>query len=136
MQLSIHSKPPLFNVKTLNIPDEIDDQSFISKIFFGRKKIGDQILINKIKWENDILFFQPYGIQKEIYEKVPKEKFKNNITYLEIEKKYIKHKTFLLGTDKYGRDLLSRIKTESRVLYSIGYVAVYNSLVLGHISIV
>ena len=56
MQLSIHSKPPFFNVKTLNIPDEIDDQSFISKIFFGRKKIGDQILINKIKWENDIRY--------------------------------------------------------------------------------
>ncbi len=131
MQLSIHSKPPLFNVKTLNIPDERDDQSFISKIFFGRKKIGDQILINKIKWENDILFFQPYGIQKEIYEKVPKEKFKKNTTYLEIEKKYIKNKTFLLGTDKYGRDLLSRIIIGSRVSFSIGFVAVLISLLFG-----
>ena len=79
MQLSIHSKPPLFNVKTLNIPDEIDDQSFISKIFFGRKKIGDQILIlhdnelkeNRIRWKyillNDLYLPEVVNVLSDIF---------------------------------------------------------------------
>ena len=131
MQLTIHSKPPLFKVKTLSIPSENDSQSLISKLFLGKEKAGDQILINKLKWNNEILFFQPYGTQKDIYQKVPIEKFEEGITYLEIEKKYIENKTFWLGTDKYGRDLLSRIIIGSRVSFSIGFVAVLISLIFG-----
>ena len=49
----------------------------------------------------------------------------------EIKKKYIQEKTFLLGTDKYGRDLLSRMLIGIRISLSIGFVAVFISLVIG-----
>ena len=48
-----------------------------------------------------------------------------------IESSYLIKKQFLLGTDKYGRDLLSRLLIGSRISISIGFVAVFISLVLG-----
>jgi peptide/nickel transport system permease protein len=43
----------------------------------------------------------------------------------------IKEQTFLFGTDKYGRDLLSRILVGARISFFIGFVAVFISLVIG-----
>jgi len=49
----------------------------------------------------------------------------------EIAERYLSEKRFLLGTDKYGRDLLSRLLVGSRISISIGFVAVFISLVIG-----
>ena len=43
----------------------------------------------------------------------------------------ISEKKFLLGTDKYGRDLLSRMLIGIRISLAIGFVAVFISLVIG-----
>ena len=37
----------------------------------------------------------------------------------------------MLGTDKYGRDLLSRLLIGTRISFSIGFVAVLISLIIG-----
>ena len=44
---------------------------------------------------------------------------------------YIKEKTFVFGTDKYGRDYFSRILVGARISFFIGFVAVFISLVIG-----
>jgi peptide/nickel transport system permease protein len=44
---------------------------------------------------------------------------------------YISEKKFLLGTDKYGRDLLSRMLIGIRISLAIGFVAVFISLLIG-----
>jgi peptide/nickel transport system permease protein len=49
----------------------------------------------------------------------------------EVETELISTKKFILGTDKYGRDLLSRMLVGSRVSISIGFVAVIISVVVG-----
>lgn len=49
----------------------------------------------------------------------------------EIPNKYISEKKFYLGTDKYGRDLLSRMLIGIRISLAIGFVAVFISLVIG-----
>ncbi len=41
------------------------------------------------------------------------------------------HRKFYLGTDRYGRDILSRLITGSRVSLSVGFVAVLLSLTIG-----
>lgn len=51
--------------------------------------------------------------------------------YNKIEKNFIVKKTFWLGTDVYGRDMLSRLILGSRVSLSVGVMAVIISLVIG-----
>ncbi|MEE4258061.1 MAG: ABC transporter permease [Bacteroidales bacterium] len=43
----------------------------------------------------------------------------------------IRQKTFLLGTDRYGRDLLSRLMIGARVSLSVGFISVAISLLIG-----
>mgnify|MGYP002624609077 FL=1 len=43
----------------------------------------------------------------------------------------IKSRTFLLGTDAYGRDLLSQIMIGSRVSLSVGFIAIAIALLIG-----
>tara|TARA_Y100001968_G_scaffold203606_1_gene186934 strand:+ start:222 stop:1223 length:1002 start_codon:yes stop_codon:yes gene_type:complete len=56
----------------------------------------------------------------------------NSSEYLEYKGKYSKsERTYFFGTDKYGRDLYSRIIYGSRVSLSIGFISVIISLILG-----
>ena len=41
------------------------------------------------------------------------------------------NKTYYLGTDKYGRDIISRLVVGSRVSIAIGFVSVIISLIVG-----
>ena len=48
-----------------------------------------------------------------------------------VEDHNIRVKTFLLGTDRFGRDLLSRLVIGARVSLSVGFISVFISLVIG-----
>ena len=43
----------------------------------------------------------------------------------------VKQRTFILGTDRYGRDVLSMIMIGSRVSLSVGFIAIVIALLLG-----
>lgn len=49
----------------------------------------------------------------------------------QIESDNIESRTFLLGTDRFGRDMLSRLIAGTRVSLSVGFVAVLISLLIG-----
>ncbi len=51
--------------------------------------------------------------------------------YNRIEKDFLEYRTFWLGTDKYGRDILSRLCLGARVSLSVGFIAVLVSLLIG-----
>lgn len=129
MHLSIHSKRPGFKVQMITIPSPLEnDQSFLSKVFFGTKNTDTEIPITDFKVENDTLVYTEYapdgldGLTKELsLQTFPQGKYQ----------KYIKTKTFLFGTDKYGRDYLSRILIGARISFFIGFIAVFISLVIG-----
>jgi peptide/nickel transport system permease protein len=49
----------------------------------------------------------------------------------EIEKNHVVSRTYWLGTDKFGRDLLSRLLAGTRVSLSVGFISVVISLFIG-----
>lgn len=129
MHLSIHSKKPGFKVTMLTIPSEIkSEQGFLDKLFFGEKNSDTEIPISDYKLKDDQLTYTEYtsdeleGISKTI-----------NADFINQNsaKQFITEKTFYLGTDKYGRDLLSRVLVGARISFFIGFVAVFISLVIG-----
>ncbi|MDR6299479.1 ABC transporter permease [Mesonia maritima] len=134
MHLSIHSKPPGFQVEMLKIPGQISEENLFKEWFFGEQNSGTEIPISSYKFKTDTLSVIPYSGDREqalAKEFVVSKTFPTKLSIKEIEKKYIQSKTFLLGTDKYGRDLLSRVLIGTRISLSIGFVAVFISLIIG-----
>src|SRR5690606_15205349 len=129
MHLSIHSKKPGFTVNMLIIPSGLDiNQNSFDKIFFGKKNTDTEIPISSFEINNDTLSYIEYasdGLQGE-----EKSMSLNAFSTNNLED-FIKQKTFLFGTDKYGRDLLSRVLVGARISFFIGFVAVFISLVIG-----
>ncbi len=129
MHLSIHSKEPGFKVAMLTIPSQFNsDQNSIEKWFFGRKNSDTEVPISDFSIENETLTYTEYasdgiaGVEKTINI--------NRFSNAEVSD-YIENKTFLFGTDKYGRDLLSRVLVGARISFFIGFVAVFISLLIG-----
>ncbi len=134
MHLSIHSKPPGFTVKMLTIPaQQTIDQSFVNRFFFGEKNMDTELPIERYVVSDEDIKVSPYseGEVIELSKTIKRSSFPAALTTSEIEDTYIREKTFILGTDKYGRDLLSRMLVGIRISFSIGFVSVFISLVLG-----
>lgn len=129
MHLSINSKKPGFEVQMLTLPSHLkNEQTFFSKLFFGTRNTDTEIPITYYKVKTDELVYTEYasdGLEGET-KTIPLSNFPER-NYL----KYIKEKTFLFGTDKYGRDYLSRILIGARISFFIGFIAVFISLVIG-----
>ena len=125
MHLSIHSKPPGFEVSMLIQPNASPNpQSLIDKLFFGDKYPAREVPILSYQIQQQKLSYQPYNSTGlEGLEKV--------IDLVKSPKVHVEKKKFYLGTDKFGRDLLSRILVGARISFFIGFIAVSISLLLG-----
>ncbi|WP_346883051.1 ABC transporter permease [uncultured Algibacter sp.] len=129
MHLSIHSKKPGFKVVMFSIPNQVEyNQTVFESIFFGNKNSGTEIPISEYSIDDDIIMYKEYaadgleGTEKSIsLSEFPKASIKN----------FIEERVFVLGTDKYGRDLLSRVLVGARISFFIGFVAVFISLIIG-----
>ncbi|NRR90257.1 ABC transporter permease [Winogradskyella undariae] len=129
MHLSIHSKSPGFKVEMLTIPSGIESgQNIFSKLSFGENNTDTEIPISSYKVKGDVLHYIEYasdGLQGQ-EKQLELSRFSNS-NY----KDYIDTRSFIFGTDKYGRDYLSRILIGSRISFFIGFVAVFISLIVG-----
>jgi len=129
MHLEIHTKKPGFEVLMLNIPSkEISKQSFLNALLFGKKNQQVEIPISNYSISDNKLMVQVYAENhvQSLSKTYPLSKFLNKDI-----SKFIKTKIFYLGTDKYGRDLLSRMIIGTRISFFIGFIAVFISLVIG-----
>lgn len=131
--LSIKSKPLGFEVLMLKIPVKNAPEFKFSEYFFGQKDRFYSYPIQSYEIINDKIVYVPYSDDLDI--KVEKEvslsEFPNETSLSDVSKKYIKNQKFYLGTDKSGRDYLSRMIVGSRISIAIGFVAVFISLVVG-----
>ena len=128
IQLSIAKKSPGFSANVLLLKNDsiYTSQNIFSQFFFGKKKPYKEIIIDSYSYKDDTLSYVLYNFNNVRKEKVPLDKLhykKNN--------KHIINKTYILGTDRYGRDLLSRVILGTRISFSVGFISVFISLLIG-----
>ncbi|MDW7690903.1 ABC transporter permease [Flammeovirgaceae bacterium SG7u.111] len=119
------------------MPDVVGDSVFFSPYGREKKRVGFA-LINCVKplyvGQSDKMV-NSYEIDGEniIYLDLNNER--QTISKRKLEREFwdknIEDRVFLLGTDKAGRDILSRLLFGTRISLSIGFVAVLISLLIG-----
>lgn len=120
MHITLAHKPIGFTTPMLQIPlQNIEKKSFFESLFFGEKVTFEEIPIYSTEISNNqIISYTTYsGEEKKLNSPIPKD--------------FLKTKTFYLGTDKYGRDFLSRLLIGSRISFFVGFIAVFISLIVG-----
>ncbi|MEN8765459.1 ABC transporter permease [Wenyingzhuangia sp.] len=119
MHVTIQTKPPGFSTYILKEVNTDTYQSFWKTIAFGNKEFHKETPIEK-----------DFKINKHTieYQLLNQEE---TLSITKNEQVSVLKKTFWLGTDKYGRDLLSRLIIGARISFSIGIIAVSISLIIG-----
>tara|TARA_X000000368_G_scaffold415084_1_gene406192 strand:+ start:1125 stop:2198 length:1074 start_codon:yes stop_codon:yes gene_type:complete len=129
MHLSIHSMPPGFETYILEMPNSSNyNQSYFNIKFFGKKFPNKEIVIKNYDLMKEGIKFENYSNEKLFVEY---HLFQPDLSVKEIEKKYIKKRIFIFGTDSFGRDVFGRVVLGTRVSLSIGFIAVLISLIIG-----
>lgn len=131
--LAIKSQPPGFTVLMLEFPSEHQNKTQLRDYILGTDTNPQQIPIADYQWVDQALEVTLYNQDPDFREikRFEKSIFSATASKQEIEQQYIKNKTYYLGSDKSGRDYLSRMIIGSRVSLSIGFVAVFISIIVG-----
>ncbi|RTL58239.1 MAG: ABC transporter permease [Sphingobacteriales bacterium] len=130
--VEIQSRKPGFSIQFLKLPKEnyTDDTSFFERIITGKKDAYTYIPINSYKINGDKISVQKFiddGVEEKKEYVISALTKNTSLTANDI----IIKKTFWLGTDKFGRDILSRLLIGIRVSLSVGLIAVLISLTIG-----
>lgn len=105
---------------------------FLSRMMFGQLSEFDFIPITSYQFKDQSLYYREYLGPKERGEwKSIKLSVFEQKAVSEVKAENLINKTYWLGTDIYGRDLLSRVIIGARVSLTIGFMAVLISLFLG-----
>ena len=100
--------------------------SFLQRTLFGKPDTYSYLPINSYQSAGDSILVEKY-IDEDVSETLS---FVKKDLQQPLEKNFIR-KTFILGTDKYGRDILSRLIIGIRVSLGVGFIAVAISLTIG-----
>ena len=140
MIIELSAKEPGFSKQLLLIPKKssTEKERFFIGLFNGKASAHTAIPINDYWFTEDKLVVAHYiddGIEDTLsFTKA--ELAVNNIAARQAPEEYISHQlikptTFYLGTDRYGRDILSRLLIGARVSLAVGFIAVFLSLTIG-----
>jgi len=142
MVIELGARQPGFTKQLLFIPNTTqpeEEHSFLGW-FNGRPSGYKAIPINAYSFNDSQLVVQHYideGITDTLLfrlkQLLPADKYALSIKEQRqrIETDQIKQRTYWLGTDRYGRDILSRLLVGARVSIAVGLVAVLLSITIG-----
>jgi len=117
MHIELATLRPFTKIIFLEIKRKnINEVSFFEGLFFGKpSEVKRTPLSSFSETKNGLNYF---AYQSEMEENL-------------IGEYNIREQTFFFGTDKYGRDLLSRMLYGIRISLSVGFIAVFISLLIG-----
>ncbi|MFZ1528923.1 MAG: ABC transporter permease [Ferruginibacter sp.] len=129
--IEIQAKKPGYTQLFLKIPDaKTGQESFLSSLFFGKPAAFKYIPISSYQIKGSDLLVQKYVdedtsvLQQYDINQITNNNQQNISQFIVIKK-------FWLGTDAFGRDILSRLIIGTRVSLAVGLIAVFISLTLG-----
>ncbi len=142
MIIELGAKEPGFKKQFLLVPKGAKprETSLLSKWFSGAPSSFSEVPMNGYWFSGNSIFIRHY-IDEELEDTLQytlSQVLQKEMNSLSIQKqqaflvkKQIIIRTFYLGTDRYGRDILSRLIVGSRVSLAVGLVAVLLSLSIG-----
>lgn len=115
---------------------EVDKVNWISKWIKGTPNYYEEIAVHKWELRTDHLFIEEFNGDEEVVGPehiIPIEELKlgDSPSKKEIESEFFESRKYRLGTDGFGRDLLSRVIIGGRISLSVGFIAVFISLTIG-----
>jgi peptide/nickel transport system permease protein len=125
--LEISTQKPGFEVDILlvNKPTKVEKVGFWRKMMNGQPSPYRQIPIDSVKMGEKTT--TAYLFNPEHSGTVHEEIIDNNL----LPENPIVHRKYRLGTDQFGRDFLSRLILGTRISFSVGFIAVLLSVVIG-----
>lgn len=124
--LEISLREPGFEVEMLYVkpPQEIKKVGFFKKMLYGQPAQYQTIPIDNFKLEGDTALVALFGQGNTL----PNEKYA--LSDLRPDNP-VESQKFILGTDRYGRDVLSQLMMGSRISLAVGFISVFIALVIG-----
>jgi ABC-type dipeptide/oligopeptide/nickel transport system permease subunit len=120
----IGSKQPGFSIQFLQLPKEQQvHTSFFTQLLSGTTDNAQFVPITSYAIKGDSLVYEQF-----VDDGITEQKAIKNTASIS---QSIRKQTFYLGTDKFGRDILSRLIVGTRVSLGVGLIAVIISLSIG-----
>jgi peptide/nickel transport system permease protein len=158
IQLSIKKPGTRYTMLDIRKPEHVDTVNLFSKMLFGQTSFYREVPITGYRFLKDSIYVDEYIGDEDSPEHKAYNIFEvatgikptylgtavrlnsitlsnNQATYTRFKNQIIahqiEHKVFLLGSDIYGRDMLSRLILGARISLAVGLMAVIISLLLG-----
>ena len=141
--LEISTRKPGFEVDILLVPKQnvAEKTGFFSQLMNGKPSLYRQIPIDSLNIEKEkttVYIYNPDNNSQNIVEVVLNDDIVPGMTFNNNEEarcyiinNCVVHRRFVLGTDQFGRDFLSRLLLGTRISFSVGFIAVVMSILIG-----